>query len=113
MSLNPMVLTVRSGLWAKPAGVCCNVERYTKADQACALAAAAAHDLNNELTVILSSISTVIKALEPEDPAYHQALEVQQAARRCAQKASGLLRYGVKPGSRAARTSLQRLLDGE
>jgi len=82
-----------------------------KVDQACTLAAAAAHDFNNELTVILSSISTLIEALEPGHPARTPALDLQEAAQRCAQKTSGLLRFGLKRGSRAVRTSLDRLID--
>jgi signal transduction histidine kinase len=89
------------------------VERFTKADQACTLAAALAHDFNNELTVILSSVSTLIEALEPGHPARPQALDLQDAARRCARKTSGLLRYGLKRGGRAPRTSLERLIDND
>jgi len=89
------------------------VERYTKTDQVYLLAAVAAHELNNELTVILSSVATVIEALDPEDPVRLQALELQEAARRCAQKASGLLRFGGRRGARAMRTSLARLIEGE
>jgi len=39
------------------------VERLTKADRACAIAAAAAHILNNDLTVILSSVEDSILSL--------------------------------------------------
>ena len=89
------------------------MERFTKADQACTLAAAAAHDFNNELTVILSSIATLIEELEPGHPARIQALDLQEAAQRCARKTSGLLRFGLKRGSRAVRTSLDRLIEDE
>ena len=75
------------------------------------MAAATAHDFNNELTVILSSISTVIEALEPGHPARLQALELQDAARRCARKTSGLLRFGFRRGGPVLRTSLERLID--
>ena len=70
-----------------------------------------AHDFNNELTVILSSVSTLIEALEPGHPARPQALDLQDAAQRCAKKTSGLLRFGMKRGGRATRTSLERLID--
>ena len=75
------------------------------------LAAALAHDFNNELTVILSSVSNLIEALEPGHPARPQALDLQNAAQRCARKTSSLLRYGLKRGGRAMRTSLERLID--
>lgn len=94
-------------------GIFWSVERYAKSDQACALAVAAAQDFNDELTVILSSISTVIAALDPDNPARGQALELQKAARRCAQKTSGLLRFGVRRGNRLVRTSLLRLIEDE
>jgi len=86
------------------------VERL-RADQACTLAAALAHDFNNELTVILSSVCNLIEALEPGHPARSQALDLQNAAQRCARKTSGLLRYGLKRGGSATRTSLECLID--
>jgi len=87
------------------------VERFTRADQATTLAAALAHDFNNELTVILSSISTLIGTLEPGHPARPQAFELQDAAERCAQKTSGLLRFGMKRGGRVMRISLDQIID--
>ena len=87
------------------------MERFTKADQACALAAAAAHDFNNELTVILSSISNLISALEPDHPALAEIRDLQNAAQRCARKTSGLLRFGLKRGNRPMRTALESLID--
>ena len=89
------------------------MERFTKADQACTLATALAHDFNNELTVILSSVSTLIDALEPGHPARPQAIDLQDAAQRCARKTSGLLRYGLKRGGHTMRTSLERLIDSD
>lgn len=87
------------------------MERFSRGDQACILATATAHDFNNELTVILSSISTMIDELEPDHPARARALELQDAARRCARKTSGLLRFGLKRGPRIARASLDRLIN--
>jgi len=89
------------------------VERFMKADPACTLAAAAAHDFNNELTVILSSISTLIEALDPDHPARAQALDLREAAQRCARKTCGLLRFGLKRGRRPIRTSLECLIQDE
>jgi hypothetical protein len=86
------------------------VERITKADHACAVAAAAAHDFNNELTVILSSVSHSIRALEPGHPARAHLLDLQNAAQRCAQKTSGLLSFGAKSRMRPVPTCFERLL---
>ena len=69
------------------------MERLTKADRACAVAAAAAHDLNDELTVIVNSVSCSLQTLEPGHPARSLLLEAQSAAQRCVWKTSGLLNY--------------------
>lgn len=89
------------------------MERYGQTDQARVLAAVAGHEFNNELTVILSSISTVIQSLEPGHPALAQALELQSAAQRCAHKTAELLRFGSKRNSRVSRMSLERLTEEE
>jgi signal transduction histidine kinase len=89
------------------------VERFRKPDPACVLAAAAAHDFSNELTVILSSVETLIDALAPGDPALSPALDLQEAARRCARKTSGLLQFGFRRGVRPSRMPLEVLIDPE
>jgi len=89
------------------------VERIRKPDAACVLAAAAAHDFNNELTVILSSVATLIGVLEPGHPAQLQALDLQEAARRCARKSSGLLQFGLRRGAQPSRMPLELLIDPE
>lgn len=86
------------------------MERITKADHACAVAAATAHDFNNELTVILSSVSTSIQALEPGHPARPHLLDLQNAAQRCARMSSGLLRFGVERRTRPISAALETLL---
>ena len=88
-----------------------DVERLTRADRASAVAAAAAHDFNDELTVILSSVSGSIAALEPGHPARPLLLDLQGAAQRCAWKASALLNFGARRGVRPAATPLERLLE--
>jgi signal transduction histidine kinase len=87
------------------------VERPTKADRACAVAAAAAHDLNNELTVILNSVAASIETLERNHPARELLLDLRNAAQRCAWKASGLLNYSARRGVRTVRTPFDRLVD--
>jgi hypothetical protein len=87
------------------------VERLTRADRICAVAAAAAHDLNDELTVILSSVTTSIRAVAPDHPARPMLLDLQSAAQRCAWKASGLLNFTARSGARASAATLERLID--
>jgi hypothetical protein len=85
------------------------VERLTKADQVCTVAVAAAHDLNNELTVILNSVAVSILALEPGHPARYPLLDLQRAAERCARKASGLLSFGARNGARPVHAPFENL----
>jgi len=89
------------------------VERFRNPDPACVLAATAAHDFNNELTVILSSVANLIDTLQPGHPAMLQALDLQEAARRCARKSSGLLQFGWRRGARPSRLPLEVLIDPE
>src|SRR3954465_2982818 len=89
------------------------VERLTRTDRICAVAAAAAHDLNDELTVILSSVTTSIRAVAPDHPVRPLLLDLQSAAQRCAWKASGLLNFSARSGARASAATLERLIDQE
>jgi hypothetical protein len=86
------------------------VERITKADRACAVAAAAAHDLNDELTVIVNSLSCSLKSLEPGHPARALLLAAQSAVQRCAWKTSGLLNYSARRGARPINVPMERLV---
>ena len=76
-----------------------------------AVAAAAAHDLNDELTVILNSITMSIHALEAEHPAREHLLDLQSAAQRCAWKASGLLNYSARQGVRPSAISMEQAIE--
>lgn len=86
------------------------VERLTHADRACAVAAAAAHDLNDELTIIVNTASSSLETLEPGHPARPLLLELQRSAERCVWKASGLLNYGVRRGTRPVHASMEHLI---
>lgn len=74
------------------------------------MASAAAHDLNNDLTVILSSVSSSIQTLEPGHPARPLLLDLQSAAQRCAWKASGLLNFSAHHGVSSVRAPFDRLV---
>ena len=86
------------------------MERFPKADKACAVAAALAHDFNDELTVILSSVSDTLLSLEPGHPARPHLFELRRAAERCAGQTSGLLAYSLVRGVRPSRMTALALL---
>jgi two-component system, cell cycle sensor histidine kinase and response regulator CckA len=61
-----------------------------------ALAAGIAHEFNEDLTVILSSLSHALEDVRPEHPAYEHLRELQRAARRCAETARCLTAFSVR-----------------
>ena len=73
-------------------------------------AAAVAHDLNNELTVILTSVSRTIESLEPGHPSRDLLLDLQGAAQRCAWKTHGLLNYSVRAGAQRVAAEFEQLI---
>ena len=89
--------------------LCC-VERLLKTDRVCAIAAAAAHGLNNELTVILNSVSNSIPTLEPGHPARPDLLDLHLAVLRCSRIASGLLEFSARNGARPASAPFDHLI---
>src|SRR5712692_1355098 len=64
-----------------------------------ALAGFIAHDLNNELTVILGNVDLSLDSLEPGHPVYEGLVEARQASHRCVEMTRALLNLGrtVKP----------------
>jgi len=101
---------VGKGLGRLRAGYHSFVEYLTKADRACAVAAAAAHDLNDELTVIVNSVASGLHSLEPGHPARGLLLEAQSAVQRCVWKTSGMLNYASRRGTRPANVPMERLV---
>ena len=87
------------------------MEPLTHADRAAAVAAAAAHDLNNDLTVILSAVSSVLAELPNDHPAREFALEIRAAAQRCVWKASGLLNFSARSNPGPVRASFEYLIE--
>jgi len=89
------------------------VTPLSRADRAVAVAAAAAHDLNDELTVILSSVTDSLRGLDPGHPVRPLLLELRSAAQRCAWTASGLLNFTARRGARPSAVTLERLVAEE
>jgi len=87
-----------------------SVERLNHADRVCAIAAAAAQDLNDELTIILNGAAGSIACLEPGHPARPLLSQLQQAVERCVWKTSGLLNYGARRGLRPVPVPMERLM---
>ena len=86
------------------------MEHLNRTQQACAVTAAAAHDINNELTVILSGVCGTLAELGPNHPARDLLVQARAAAQRCAGKASGLLNFSAKRGVMPVRDSLDHLM---
>ena len=86
------------------------MEHLNRADRACAVTAAAAHDLNNELTVILSGICASLTELGPNHRVRPLLVQARAAAQRCAWKASGMLNFSSRRGVMPVRESLERLI---
>lgn len=82
-------------------------------DRASTLAAAAAHDLNDELTVILSAVTDSLRTLDPRHPARPLLLDLRAAAQRCAWKASALLNFTARRGARPSAATLERLVEDD
>src|SRR5579864_3490558 len=64
-----------------------------------ALAGFIAHDLNNELTVILGNVGLAIESVDEDHPLHEGLLEAQRACHRCVDMTRALLTFGqgVKP----------------
>lgn len=74
------------------------------------LAAAVAHDFNEELTMILSQVDASLDLLEPEHPAAGQLAELERSAQRCAGITRELLAYSRRLGAKPRGVPLSRLL---
>ena len=86
------------------------MQPLSRADRVCAVAAAAAHDLNEELTIILTVLSL---ALRDDEIEHEMLIEAQHAAQRCAWKAMGLLNFSARKGARPSSVTLEKLIEDE
>ena len=75
------------------------------------VASGVAHDLNNQLTVILNHLEFAVHKLDPFHPVLPHLLDVQRAAGRCAEMTSSLLAFGARTSSRFQRLNLQGTLE--
>jgi signal transduction histidine kinase len=80
-----------------------------KTDRTGIVAASAAHELNNELTVILSSVTESLQSLEAGHPARAYLIDLRAAAQRCTWKASGLLNFCARNNRWPVRASFESL----
>ncbi len=78
-----------------------------------AVAAAAAHDINNELAVIMGCCELALAETSPDEAIHTDLLELQRAAQRLTWKAAGLLHYASRHCGRVPSASMERvILDG-
>lgn len=87
-----------------------DVERVVRIDRAYMVAAAAARDFNDELTVIMSSLEGVLEYLEDGHPALPLLNDLQGAAQRCIWKSAGLLEFSSRRGVPPLVARLEQLL---
>ena len=99
-----------TGPFRAPCAYPADMERVSRTDRATAVLAAAAHEFNDELTVIMNAVAESLDALPPEHPVYHGLIEAQCAAHRLAQRAQGMLCFSARRGLRPAPSCLEALL---
>jgi hypothetical protein len=85
------------------------VERLTRTDRASAVAAAAAHDINDEMTIILNSAWISSQMLEPGHPARLLLADLSAATQRCIWKTSAVLGYTNRCGVHPVNAPLEHL----
>ena len=66
-----------------------------------------AHDLNNELTVILNSAAVLLTVTPSLDPRRQLLMDMEQAAMRIAYKTEYLQRFGARHGAQPGYESLE------
>ncbi len=78
-----------------------------------AVSAAAAHDINDELTIIVGCCELALAETSPDEAIHTDLLELQRAVQRATWKAAGLLHYASRHGGRLPSASMERvILDG-
>ena len=87
------------------------MERVARIDRAYAVAAAAAQGLNDELTIILSTVTDSLSNMDEGEPTRALLQDLQASAQRCAWKAARLLRFTQRHGMRPTSAQLESLTD--
>ena len=82
----------------------------TKADRIAAVSAAAAHDLNEELTIVLGCAEQLLSRTPAENPNRGTILIMRAAAQRCAWKAKDLLQFSASKGARPNSATFDQLI---
>jgi hypothetical protein len=80
-------------------------------DRSYAVAAAAAREINDELTVILNSVSESLEIIGKDDPVHVLLLDLQSSAQRCVHKAERLLQFSARRGTRPSAALMETLID--
>ncbi len=78
------------------------------------VAAAGAHDLNSELTIIVNSTASLLKWI-PESDLYSRELllEIQKSAARCADKVHRLLKHSRSHGAHPTAATIEQVMKGQ
>ena len=76
------------------------------------VAEVSAHGLNEELTILVISVSEALDMLPEKDPARALLIEAQNAAQRMAWKLSMLRNFAVRRGARPTPAQMEDLLIG-
>jgi len=91
--------------------VCWCVERLFRLDKPYSVTASVSHNLNDELTIILSSALISMQMLDLDHPVVPLLLEIQCAAERCADRAQGLLKYSWRKGGLPVTATFESLIE--
>ena len=76
------------------------------------MAAAAAHDINNELTIILNSSWASLRLLEPGHPARLLLHDLAAAAQRCVNRTDAVLSCCTRDGAYPVCGKFEEMVNG-
>ena len=80
-------------------------------DQPAQMASSAARGINDELTVILNSVSESLATLDCEHPARPMLLDLEIAAKRCVLISNGLIRFSQRRSARLGTRDILAFLE--
>ncbi len=85
-------------------------EPMTAADRIATVLAVAGRELNDEMTIIATSLTEVLGLLPPDHPARHFLADALAAAQRCCWKSSAMLNYASRRGALRTAAQMEHLL---